>query len=95
VAWGGRRFSTRPGAALRHVGALSKMLFILQGLRELTLPLLTDTEITCTGVDFKNLGQALRKGLQNIAIAKGRYGITWTKELNLFHMSIHELNSRA
>jgi len=31
----------------------SKMLFILQVLRELTLPLLTDTEITCTGLDIK------------------------------------------
>jgi len=29
------------------------MLFILQGPRELTLPLLTDTEITCTGMDIK------------------------------------------
>jgi len=29
------------------------MLFILQGLSELTLPLLTDTEITCTGVHIK------------------------------------------
>jgi len=31
----------------------SMMLFILQGLRELTLPLLTDTEMTCTGVHIK------------------------------------------
>jgi len=38
-------------AAKCNVG--SKMLFILQGLREVTLPLLTDTEITCTGVDIK------------------------------------------
>jgi len=38
-------------AAKSHVG--SKMLFILQGLRQLTLPLLTDTEITCTGVHNK------------------------------------------
>jgi len=29
------------------------MLFILQVLRELILPLLTDTEISCTGVDIK------------------------------------------
>jgi len=29
------------------------MLFILQVLRELALPLLTDTEIACTGVDVK------------------------------------------
>jgi len=29
------------------------MLFILQRLSELTLPLLTDTEITCTGVHIK------------------------------------------
>jgi len=29
------------------------MLFILQVLKELPLPLLTDTEITCTGVDIK------------------------------------------
>jgi len=29
------------------------MLYILQVLRELTLPLLTDTEIFCTGVDIK------------------------------------------
>jgi len=35
----------------------SKMLFILQGLRELTLPLLTDTEITCTGVDMGKLSE--------------------------------------
>jgi len=68
------------------------MLLILQGLRELTLPLLTDTKISCTWVDIKNSGKALRKGLQNIAIAKGRCGITWIKELNLFHMSIYGLN---
>jgi len=30
-----------------------KMFFILQGLRELTLPLLTDTKMTCTGVHNK------------------------------------------
>jgi len=30
------------------------MLFILQALRELTPPLLTDTEISCTGVDIKS-----------------------------------------
>jgi len=29
------------------------MLFILQGLRVLALPLLTDTEVTCTGVHIK------------------------------------------
>jgi len=29
------------------------MLFILQVLKESTLPLLIDTEITCTGVDIK------------------------------------------
>jgi len=29
------------------------MLFILQVLREVTLPLLTDTEITCAGMDIK------------------------------------------
>jgi len=29
------------------------MLFVLQVLKELTLPLLTDTEITCIGVDIK------------------------------------------
>jgi len=52
------------------------MLFLLQVLRELTLTLLTDTEISCTGVDIKISGQALRKGPQNIAIAKGRCGIT-------------------
>jgi len=28
----------------------------------LTLPLLTDTEITCTGVDYKNLGAGSQKG---------------------------------
>jgi len=71
------------------------MLIILQVLRELTLLLLTDTEITCTEVHIKILGQALRKRLQNIAIAKGRCGITWIKELNMFHMSIYELNSKA
>ena len=71
------------------------MLFILQVRREWTLPLLTDTEITCTRVDIKIYGQALRKGPQNIAIAKGRCGITWIKELNLFHVSMYELNSRA
>jgi len=38
----------KESAAKSNVG--SKMLYILQGLRELTLPLLTDTEITCTGV---------------------------------------------
>ena len=62
------------------------MLFILQVLRELTLPLVTDTETTCTEVDIKIKGQALRKEPQNIAIAKGRCGITWIKELNLFHI---------
>jgi len=71
------------------------MLFIWQGLRDVTLPLLTDTEITCTGVDIKIQVQVLRKGLQNIAIATGRCGITWIKELNLFRMSIYEPNSRA
>ena len=71
------------------------MLIILQVLRELTLLLLTDTEITCTEVHIEILGQALRKGLQNIAIAKGRCGITWIKDLNMFHMSIYELNSKA
>jgi len=60
------------------------MLFILQVLRELTLPLLTDTEITCTGVDIKSFEQALRQWPQNIAIAKGRCGITWIKELDYF-----------
>jgi len=30
----------------------SKMLFILQVVRELTLPLITDAEITCTGTDI-------------------------------------------
>jgi len=53
----------------------NKMLFILQGLRELTLPLLTDTEITSTAMHIKIWRQAFRKGLQNIAIAKGRCGI--------------------
>jgi len=38
-------------AAKSNVG--SKILFILQGLRELTLSLLKDTEITCTGVHNK------------------------------------------
>jgi len=66
--------------------------FILHVLRELTLPVLTDTEISCTGVDIKILGQALINGPQDIAIAKGRCGFTWTKELNF---SIYELNSRA
>jgi len=66
------------------------MLFILQVLRELTLPLLTDTEITCTEVDIKIKGQALRKGSQNIATGKGSCGITWIKELNLFHISMYE-----
>jgi len=42
----------------------------------LTLPLLTDTEITCTGVDIKNLGASSQKGHPKIAIAKGRCGIT-------------------
>jgi len=58
----------------------------------LTLP---DTEIICIGVDIKIWGQAFRKGPQNTAIAKSICGITWIKELNLFHISIHELNSRA
>jgi len=34
-------------------------------------------------------------GPQDIAIAKGRCGITWIKELNLFHISVYEINSRA
>jgi len=46
-------------------------------------------------VDIKIWGQAFRKGPQNTAIAKSICGITWIKELNLFHISIHELNSRA
>jgi len=49
----------------------------VQVLRELTLPLLADNEITCTGMYIKIYGQAVRKGPQNIAIAKGRCGITW------------------
>jgi len=64
-------------------------------LRELTLPSLTDTEITCTVVDIKIWGQAFIKRPQNISIAKGICGITWIKELNLFHISMYELNSRA
>ena len=71
------------------------MFFILQVLKELTMPLLTDTEVTCTGVDIKGEGHALRKGPQNIAVVKGRCGITWIKELYLFHISMCELNSRA
>ena len=71
------------------------MLCILQVLRELTLPLLTDTETTCTEMDIKIKRQALGKGPQNIAIAKGSCGITRIKELNLFHISMYELNSRA
>jgi len=46
-------------------------------------------------VDIKIYGQALRKGSQNIAIAEGRCGITWINVLNLFHISIYELNLRA
>jgi len=38
------------------------MLFILQELRELTLPLLTDTEITCRGDRYYNLGASSQKG---------------------------------
>jgi len=60
----------------------------------LTQPLLTATEITCTGVDYKNLEASSQKGLQNIATANGRCEITWIEELNLFHISIYELNSR-
>jgi len=63
-------------------------------LRELTLPLLADTDTTCTEVNIKIRGQVLRKGPQNIVIAKDRCGIKWTKELNLFNISIFELNSR-
>jgi len=61
----------------------------------LTQPLLADTEITYTEVDYKNLGQGLREGLQNIAIAQGICEITWIKEINLFYISIYELNSRT
>jgi len=61
----------------------------------LTQPLLTDTEITCTGMDYKNLGESSQKGLQSIAIAKWRCEITWIKELNLFRISIYEPYSRA
>jgi len=46
-------------------------------------------------VDIKISGKTLRKGFQNIAIAKGRCGIKWIRHLNLFHISIYELNSRA
>jgi len=59
------------------------MLFILQVLRELTLPLLTDTEIPSTGLD------------KTSPLRKVDAGITWIKELILFHISIYELNSRA
>jgi len=55
------------------------MLVILHVLREVTLPLLTDTEITRTGVDIKLLRQSLNKGPKNIVIAKGRCGITYIK----------------
>jgi len=37
----------------------------VQVLSELTLPLLTDTEITCTGLDIKNLGASSQKGASN------------------------------
>jgi len=70
------------------------MLFILQVQKELKPPLLTDTEIHRGG--HSNFGQAIRKGPQNIVIAKGSRGVTtWMKEINLFHISIFELNSRA
>jgi len=59
------------------------MRFILQVLRELTLPLLTDTEISSTGLD------------KTSPLRKVDAGITWIKELILFHISIYELNSRA
>jgi len=71
------------------------MLFILLVQRDLTMSSFADTEITCMEVDIKIQGKALRKGPQNIAIAKGRCGIMWIKELNVFHISIYELNSRA
>jgi len=67
------------------------MLFILQVLRELTLPYL-DTE---TGVNIRFSGKLSERGPQISAIAKGRCGITWIKELNLFHIAIYDLNSRA
>jgi len=49
--------------------------FYLPVLRQLTLSLFSDTETTCTEVDIKIKGQALRKGRQNIAIAKVVVGL--------------------
>jgi len=34
-----------------------------------------------------------QKRAQNIATAKGRCATKWIKDLNLFHISIYELNS--
>jgi len=51
------------------------MIFILQGLRELTLPLLTDTEISCTWVDIKISGKALRKGSKTLPLRKLDVGL--------------------
>jgi len=42
---------------------------------ELTLPLLTDTEITCTGVDIKIEGHALRKGPRKSPLRKVDVGL--------------------
>jgi len=46
------------------------MLFSLQGLRELTLPLLTNTEITCTGVHVIISGKLSEKGPKTSPLRK-------------------------
>jgi len=51
------------------------MLFILQELRELTLPLLIDTEITCTGVDIKIWGKLSERGSKASPLRKVDVGL--------------------
>ena len=65
--------------------------------RVLTLPLHTDSGIACPWwiLYVKGPRQTFRKGPINIATTKGAYAIKLVKELNLFHISIDELNSRA
>jgi len=46
------------------------MLFILQVLRELALPVLTDTEITCTGVVLKFRGKLSERGPKTSSLLK-------------------------
>jgi len=55
------------------------MLFILQVLRELTLPLLTDTEVTCTEVAIKFRGKLSERGPKTSPLRKVDVGLSGKK----------------